>query len=413
MGTFFELGEIIFPYFLSLCDILNANVLRQSRRCLACADRYISVALRHKTSGRKVFMEETKTMEPVTEEAVAEVQAEATANEQTEAAAQEQTQPAAAMEDAPAQETAESPAAQPQESMDDYAKELEASFKKINEGDILTGTVIGVTETEITLDFGYYTDGLIKLEDASDDPSFSIKDRIEVGQTLSATVIRRDDGAGHILLSMKEAAAEMAWDRLKALLNSQENLTVKITGVTKGGAIAYVEGIRGFIPASKLSLGYVEEDDLPNWLNKSIDVRVITADEAENRLVMSARDILREAADAERAKKISNVEVGLVTEGTVETIKPYGAFIDLGNGLSGLVHISQISQQRIKHPSVVLKEGQKVKVKVIAVKDGKLSLSMKALEDVAAQEIVEETFEMPETEAATTSLGSLFAKLKL
>lgn len=302
---------------------------------------------------------------------------------------------------------------EPQETMADYEKELEASFRRIQEGDILTGTVIGVSETEITLDFGYYTDGIIRLEDASDDPGFSLKDKIEVGQTLSATVIRRDDGAGHILLSMKEAAALMAWDRLRELKESQENISIKISGVTRGGAVAYLEGIRGFIPASKLSLDYVEEDDLPDWLNKTIDVRVITADEEENRLVMSARDILREAAEAERAKKISNVEVGLVTEGTVETIKPYGAFINLGNGLSGLVHVSQISQQRIKHPAAVLKEGQKVKVKVIDVKDGKLSLSMKALEEVAAAEIEEETFDLPETEAATTSLGSLFAKLKL
>ena len=302
---------------------------------------------------------------------------------------------------------------EPQETMADYEKELEASFRRIQEGDILTGTVIGVSETEITLDFGYYTDGIIRLEDASDDPGFSLKDKIEVGQTLSATVIRRDDGAGHILLSMKEAAALMAWDRLREMKESQENISVKISGVTRGGAVAYLEGIRGFIPASKLSLDYVEEDDLPDWLNKTIDVRVITADEEENRLVMSARDILREAAEAERAKKISNVEVGLVTEGTVETIKPYGAFINLGNGLSGLVHVSQISQQRIKHPAAVLKEGQKVKVKVIDVKDGKLSLSMKALEEVAAAEIEEETFDLPETEAATTSLGSLFAKLKL
>ena len=301
----------------------------------------------------------------------------------------------------------------PAETMEDYAQELEASFKKIYEGDILTGTVIGVSETEITLDFGYYTEGIIRLEDASDDPAFSLKENIQVGQSLSATVIRRDDGAGHILLSMKEAAAVLAWDRLKELLESQENVTVKITGVTRGGAVAYLEGIRGFIPASKLALDYVEEDDLVNFLNQSIEVRVITADEEDKRLVMSARDILREAADAERARKVSNVEIGLVTEGTVETLKPYGAFVNLGNGLSGMIHISQISHQRIKHPGVVLSEGQKVKVKIIDVKDGKISLSMKALEDVAAKEIEEETYELPEAEAATTSLGSLFANLKL
>ena len=315
---------------------------------------------------------------------------------------------------AEASEESVSPAQQaPAETMEDYAQELEASFKKIYEGDILTGTVIGVSETEITLDFGYYTDGIIRLEDASDDPAFSIKNSIEIGQTLSATVIKRDDGAGHILLSMKEATAVLAWDKLRELKDSQQNVTVKITGVTKGGAVAYLEGIRGFIPASKLSLNYVEEDDLPDYLNKELEVRVITADEKEKRLVMSARDILREAAEAERAKKVSNVEIGLVTEGTVESLKDYGAFVNLGNGLSGLLHISQICQQRIKHPGVMLKEGQKVKVKIIGVKDGKISLSMKALEDVAAKEIEEEVFEMPETEAATTSLGSLFAKIKL
>lgn len=313
----------------------------------------------------------------------------------------------------PAEPAAEAAPETPAETMADYAQELEASFKNIYEGDILTGTVIGISDTEITLDFGYYTDGIIRLEDASDDPAFSIKTSIELGQTLSATVIKRDDGAGHILLSMKEAAAVLAWDKLNELKDSQQNVTVKITGVTRGGAVAYLEGIRGFIPASKLSLNYVEEDDLPNYLNKELEVRVITVDEEDKRLVMSARDILREAADAERAKKVSNVEVGLVTEGTVETLKDYGAFVNLGNGLSGLLHISQISQQRIKHPGAVLKEGQKVKVKIIGVKDGKISLSMKALEDVAAKEIEEEVFEMPETEAATTSLGSLFAKIKL
>lgn len=299
------------------------------------------------------------------------------------------------------------------ETMKDYTAELEASFRKISEGDILTGTVIGISETEIVLDLGYYTDGIVRLEDASDDPAFSIKNSIEMGQTVSATVIKRDDGAGHILLSMKEAAAVLAWDKLKELNTSQENVTVKVSGITKGGVVAYLEGIRGFIPASRLSMDYVDEADLENYLNRPLEVRVINVEEENKRLIMSAREILREAADAERAKKISNVEVGLVTEGVVETLKPYGAFVNLGNGLSGLLHISQICQNRIKHPGVVLKEGQTVKVKITAIKDGKLSLSMKALEDVAAKEIEEEAFEIPKSEEVTTSLGALLANLKL
>ena len=309
----------------------------------------------------------------------------------------------------------------PSESMDDYAAELEASFRQVNEGDILTGTVIGVTETDITLDLGYYTDGIIHLEDASDDPSFSLKDRIEVGQKLSATVVKRDDGAGHILLSMKEAAHLMAWDRLRALKESGENITVKITDTTKGGAIAYLEGVRGFIPASKLALSYVEEEGLKEYVGQSIEVRVIDADEETKHLVMSARDILwekkreeRTRKQEERTRKISDVEVGLVTEGTVETIKPYGAFVKFGDGLSGLLHVSQISQKRIKDPGEVLKEGDTVKVKVIANKDGKLSLSMKALEESPVEEVrEEEKVVIPKVGNVTTSLGDLFAKLKL
>lgn len=296
-------------------------------------------------------------------------------------------------------------------SMADYEKELEASFKKVEEGDMMTGTVIAVDEEEITLDLRYYTEGIIKVTDYSREPGFLVKDEVHIGDEVTATVIGRDNRRGCILLSRVEANDLMAWDKLRQLKEDQTVLTVTVKGIVNAGVIAYVEGIRGFIPASKLALSYVE--DLNDYLNKQIQVQVFDVIEEENRLILSAREILREKAEEERKAKVSNVQVGLVTEGTVESLQPYGAFIDLGNGLSGLVHISQISEKRIKHPSAVLAVGDKVKVKVIAVKDGKLSLSMKALQDVAAEEIVEETFELPETEAATTTLGSLFANIKL
>jgi small subunit ribosomal protein S1 len=297
-----------------------------------------------------------------------------------------------------------------EETMADYEDAINASFKRIHEGDILTGTVIGISDDELILDFGSYTDGVIKLADASDDPDFTFNE-IEMGQELSATVIRRDNGEGRIQLSLKEASAVLGWERLEKLLEDQSNIRVKISEAVKSGVTTFVEGIRGFIPASKLALEYVE--NLDEWVGREIEVRVITADKEEGRLVLSAKEILRERAAEERKQQISNVEVGLVTEGTVDSLKPYGAFIDLGNGLSGLLHISQISQQRIKHPGAVLKEGQKVKVKIISTDGGKISLSMKALEDVAAEVIEEEVFELPEAEAATTSLGSLFKNIKL
>ena len=313
---------------------------------------------------------------------------------------------------APAEETAAptEEAAAPAETMADYEEAITASMKPIHEGDILTGTVIGVSDEELTIDLGIYTDGVIRLEDASDDPNYTFHD-VEVGQTISATVIRRDNAQGRIQLSLKAAAAVLGWERLVQLLKDQSNIKVKIAEAVKSGVTTYVEGIRGFIPASKLALGYVE--NLDEWVGKEIEVRVITADPEEKRLVLSAKEILREKEEEERKMRISNVQVGLVTEGTVESLMPYGAFVNLGNGLSGLVHISQISQQRIKHPGAVLKEGQQVKVKIIAVKDGKISLSMKALEDVAVKEIEEEVFEMPKTEEATTSLASLFKNIKL
>lgn len=183
-------------------------------------------------------------------------------------------------------------------------------------------------------------------------------------------------------------------------------------GIVNGGAIAYVEGVRGFIPASKLALSYVE--DTEEYLNKPLTVQVIDVDKAKKRLVLSAKELLREKADEDRRNKISNIEVGFVTEGTVESLQPYGAFVDLGNGISGLVHISQICEKRIKKPSEAVNVGDKVKVKVIAIKDGKLSLSIKEASDLMAKEVEEEIFELPESgEEATTSLGSLFANIKL
>lgn len=295
--------------------------------------------------------------------------------------------------------------------MDDYAAELEASFCKVQEGDVLTGTVIGISETEVTLDLKYYTEGIIRLSDYSEDPSFSLRDQVSLGDEVTATVLRTDDGHGHILLSRKAAAAEMAWKKLEQYLEDGTVLDVKVGGVVKAGVIAYVEGIRGFIPASRLSLSYVE--NLEDWLNKDLQVQVITVDPEKKKLVLSARELLKEKAAEERRAKISNVEVGLVTEGVVESIQPYGAFIDLGDGLSGLVHVSQISDKRIKSPDAVLKTGDKVKVKVIAVKDGKLSLSMKALKDVAAEEVHEEDIVLPEAEELTTTLGDLFKNIKL
>lgn len=234
-----------------------------------------------------------------------------------------------------------------QETMEDYSKELEASLKKISEGDIISGTVISVTKEEVILDFNYYAQGVIKAEDMSNDPKYNLLDEVKIGDTIEATVVKTDDGAGNIQLSCKEAKDILSWDVLKQYMEEEKEIEVKVNEVVNGGVIAYAEGIRGFIPASHLSINYVE--NLEEWVNKQLTVKIITVEESKKKLVMSAKLVEKKKAEEEINHKISMLVPGTIMEGTVESLMPYGAFIALPEGLSGLVHISQISQKRIKN----------------------------------------------------------------
>lgn len=297
------------------------------------------------------------------------------------------------------------------ETMDDFKDELEASFRRINEGDIISGTVIDVNEEEVTLDLKYYAQGIIKVTELSNDPDFQVFEEIHEGDVLEATVVKTDDGQGNILLSKKEANDVLAWEKLKEMMEQETTVNVRIKESVPSGVVAYLEGIRAFIPASQITVDYVE--DTESWIGKEIPVRVITVDAEKEKLVLSGKVIAREAEQEERNHKISMIVPGTVLEGTVETLMPYGAFISLGNGLSGLVHISQICERRIGKPSEVLKVGQKVKAKVLNTNDNKISLSMKALEEeMIDTEGAGDLEAYTSTESAGTSLGSLLAGLK-
>ena len=299
-----------------------------------------------------------------------------------------------------------------EETMKDYEKELEASFRTINEGDVIKGTVIDVNEEEVTLDLKYYTQGIIKAADMSDDPDFSLMTDVHEGDVIEASVVKTDDGQGNILLSRREANAVLAWDILAGYMEEKKDVRVKVSEIVNAGAVAYLEGIRGFIPASQLDISYVE--NLEEYKGKVLDVRVITVDQDKEKLVLSAKEILKEKEKDEHDHKVAMIVPGTVLEGTVESLQPYGAFVDLKDGLSGLVHISQICQKRIRKPSEVLKVGDKVKVKVLNTNDSKISLSMKELEEQQAEEM--ESIDMKQygsDESVGTSLGDLFAKLNI
>jgi small subunit ribosomal protein S1 len=229
-----------------------------------------------------------------------------------------------------------------------------------------------------------------------------------------------DDFKDELEASFKEHArtkrVDMSkWEKVLDDFENKNTIEVEVAEAVKSGVTATIDGLRAFIPASKLSLGFVKDEELKDFVGKKLNVRIITAEPENNKLVLSARDVLRDEQEKAKEEKAQKVQVGLVTEGKVDSIKDYGAFVDIGEGVTGLLHVSQISNKRIKSPSEVLKEGETVQVQVIAIKDGKISLSMKSLETERKERKEKEEREdfranYKESGAATTSLGDLFKK---
>lgn len=298
--------------------------------------------------------------------------------------------------------------------MQDFEQELNRSFKKIFPGDVVTGTVIGISDTEVTLDLNYFAEGIIPLAELSNDPRFSIKADVQIGETISA-MVTHENKEGALMLSKKKADDVLSWDKLKELMDAGTVVTVKIAEAFPAGAITYLEGIRAFIPASKLAMTFV--DDPTTFIGQNVQAIVITVNQSEQKLTLSVKDVLKEQEKQERNSRIARLVVGTVVTGTVEQIMPYGAFVSIGDDLSGLLHISQICGRRIKSPSEVIKVGDTVNVKIIDVKDGKVSLSMKAVEEDA--EVSEEVEEVApenyvfEDKTANNTMASLFANIKL
>ncbi len=207
----------------------------------------------------------------------------------------------------------------------------------------------------------------------------------------------------------EQAVNTIAWNRVKEMKDNKETVNVKVGGMVNGGLIAYLEELRAFIPASQISTEYVE--NLDEYLGKNLDVRVITADMNRKKLVLSAKVILEEKERAAREEAFNSIKVGDIINGKVESLQPYGAFVELKEGVSGLLHISQIANRRLKHPGEVLKEGEEVRVKVTKIADGKISLSKKVLEE-PAEDSEEENYKLPESKPLTNSLAGLLDNLK-
>ncbi len=299
--------------------------------------------------------------------------------------------------------------------MKDMEAEFNASMVNYREGDMVKGIIAGIENYVVYVDMGTYMQGIILPDQLSDDPAFSMMEDLKIGEEISAIVDREDDGSGNVVLSLKKANEIKAWDMLKEGMEEKTVYQVKVSQSVRGGVIAYLNGIRGFVPISRLSLKRITDEEKDAYVGRMIDVIITDADSEKRNLILSAREPEEEKARMEHDRKVSGISVGMVTRGIVESIKPYGCFVDLGEGLSGLVHISQISHRRLKTPSEEVKVGDEVDVKVIDVRDGKISLSMKALIDVMEKTETEEETETEYTsdEDASTSMAALLSGIIL
>lgn len=299
--------------------------------------------------------------------------------------------------------------------MADMEAEINASMVNYKEGDMVHGVIAGIENYVVYVDLGTYMQGIILPDQLSDDPGFSMLDDLKPGAEIDAIVIRKDDSNGNLVLSLKQANYINAWREIEEALENGTEYTVKIAESVKGGAVAYLNGIRGFIPTSRLSIARLDNEAKEALVGKTVSVIVAEADAYRRKLILSAREAEERKAEEERAEKLSEIHTGMVLKGVVESIKPYGCFVDIGNGLSGLVHISQIANKRIKTPGEVVKQGQEVDVKITEIKDGKISLSMKALQDIMEKN---ETPEKSENEyvsgeEASTSMSALLGEISI
>ena len=246
----------------------------------------------------------------------------------------------------------------------------------LHTGDIVTGTVIQISNEEVSVNLGYKSDGIITKSEYSSDPNALPSKELNVGDKIDVYVLRVNDGDGNVLLSRKRVESMKGLDDIQKAYD--ENLTVegKVTDVVKGGIIAVVNGIRVFIPSSQVSNKFV--DDLSVFKGQNLEFNIIELDRSKRRIIGGRKALIEKEAQAKKDAIFASLEIGSKVKGTVSRITDFGAFVNLG-GIDGLIHISEMSWGRITNPREILKEGDEVEVVVLDVnkEKGKISLSLK------------------------------------
>lgn len=272
------------------------------------------------------------------------------------------------------------------ETMESLMRSENAGLEFPSQGEIRKGVIASISQSQILVSIGSKSEGVIMGRELEQIPA-SEREQLAVGQEIPVYVVNPEDQNGNVVLSYLRAREAMGWELVEKMQESGESFEGKIEGYNKGGLIVVVHGLRGFIPASQISMGRrnLVQGDMPDrWakmINETISVRIIEVDRARRRLILSERAANPETRQSLKERVIEGLEEGQIYTGRVTSVADFGAFVNV-NGADGLVHLSELSWDRIQRPSEILEVGQEVKVKVISVdKDKKrIGLSIRALQ---------------------------------
>jgi small subunit ribosomal protein S1 len=257
---------------------------------------------------------------------------------------------------------------------------MEQSVKDFKEGDFVEGTVVKVDRDEVLLDIGYKSEGVIPAKELSIRADVDPHEVVKVGDRVEALVLQTEDKEGRLILSKKRAQYERAWTRIEEVMRSGGTIKGPVIEVVKGGLILDI-GLRGFLPASLVDLRRVR--DLHPYVGQELECKIIELDRNRNNVVLSRRAFLEESQSEGRRRFLQSLRKGERRRGTVSSIVNFGAFVDIGGGVDGLVHVSELSWRHVDHPSEVLSVGDQVEVEVLDVdlERERVSLSLKATQE--------------------------------
>src|SRR6187549_461809 len=248
-------------------------------------------------------------------------------------------------------------------SAEDFLAAVEKTLKFFNDGDLIEGVVVKIDRDEVLLDVGYKTEGVIPSRELSIKHDVDPSEVVQVGDTVEALVLQKEDKEGRLILSKKRAQYERAWGTIEKVKEEDGVVEGTVIEVVKGGLILDI-GLRGFLPASLVEMRRVR--DLQPYVGQKLEAKIIELDKNRNNVVLSRRAFLEESQSEGRKKFLESLKKGERQKGTVSSIVNFGAFVDLG-GVDGLVHVSELSWKHVDHPGSVVQVGDEIEVQVLEV----------------------------------------------